>query len=390
MASRRHQLNLNPLVSDQEREHLFSIDFAYNYLPTDLHLHRAPKIKFENPFSDEIRENRRHSISLFPSSTSLPWHSGLDAARQNKHWKVNLEYTSQLLHLCAEDTSLNNSLNANGTMLADFARKELETSSYERYSRFTTYMFPEADEVRTALLAQAVLLIVIFDDTWEAVGIENIKLIQDDFIKQVQGTNPSATSHTPLQKRIWEISRDLERNGGKDIITTLTQFFQHSPPTTDFTDVREYLEYRYEDVAMPFCYACAKYSLGSDIDISNPKLKKYLHLIGAHVSIANDIGSYEKEYQDFKDGKVKHLINIVAVVGKINRTDSDAAKAACYALQLQVEQDIAVELELMERDDELTFVEWDFIDALLAMAAGNIFTSIVISRYGGEAARIGT
>jgi len=164
MASRRRQLNLRPLVSHQARRHLFPIDFAYNYLPTDPLRHPAPRITLENPFGDEIRKNRRHnSIPLFPFSTSLPWHTGLDTLRQNKHWKVNLEYTSQILRLLAEDPMLNDPLNTSGIILADFARKEIETRSYDRHSRFTTYLFPEADERRTALLAQVILLMVLFD-----------------------------------------------------------------------------------------------------------------------------------------------------------------------------------------------------------------------------------
>jgi len=106
------------------------------------------------------------------------------------------------------------------------------------------------------------------------------------------------------------------------------------------------------------------------------------------MSIANDIASYEKELRNFKNGKVKHLINIVDVVRKLDRTDSDKAKMTCYALQLQTEQDIVAEWEQMKRGYDLTVSEWDFMDALSAMAAGNIFTAIVISRYGGEAAQI--
>jgi len=118
-------------------------------------------------------------------------------------------------------------------------------------------------------------------------------------------------------------------------------------------------------------------------------LHRYLHLVGDHFSIANDIASYDKEHKSFKDGKAKYLINVVAVVQKLfGLPDSDAAKAFSYTLQLQTEQAILEELERMKVADELTIAQWKFVDAALAMAAGNVFTSVVISRYGGEAARI--
>ncbi|KEF50880.1 uncharacterized protein A1O9_13070, partial [Exophiala aquamarina CBS 119918] len=138
-----------------------------------------------------------------------------------------------------------------------------------------------------------------------------------------------------------------------------------------------------------FSYACLKFSLQSDVDLSSAKLEKILRLIGHHLSIANDLASYEKEWRDFSSGKIRHLINIVAIVQKIDRTVSDTAKATCYGRQLETERLILEELERMKRVDELSVSEWEFVDAALGMAAGNIFTSVVISRYGGEAARIG-
>jgi hypothetical protein len=137
-----------------------------------------------------------------------------------------------------------------------------------------------------------------------------------------------------------------------------------------------------------YSYACAKFSIGSSIDLQNPKLHRYLHLVGDHFSIANDLASFDKEKSNFEDGRAKHLINVVAVVQKLfGLPDSEAAKAISYALQLWTEQAILDELERMKGSNELTIDYWEFVDSVLVMAAGNIFTSVVISRYGGEVAR---
>jgi hypothetical protein len=59
-----------------------------------------------------------------------------------------------------------------------------------------------------------------------------------------------------------------------------------------------------------------------------------------------------------------------------------------YSLQLWTEQAILEELEQLTQQDKLTIEEWKYVDTALIMAAGNAFTSIVIARYGGDAARI--
>ena len=65
-----------------------------------------------------------------------------------------------------------------------------------------------------------------------------------------------------------------------------------------------------------------------------------------------------------------------------------SAKAICYALQLEVEKAITDEISSLRKDDDLTHDQWNFIEALLEMAAGNVFYSIVTARYGGEKNRM--
>ena len=64
-------------------------------------------------------------------------------------------------------------------------------------------------------------------------------------------------SDTPLQKRFGEIhegflkgDRDMG-NGGIEVINAWVDFCRHSPPHQEFRTVREYLDYRHIDIAMP-------------------------------------------------------------------------------------------------------------------------------------------
>ena len=115
-----------------------------------------------------------------------------------------------------------------------------------------------------------------------------------------------------------------------------------------------------------------------------------MRLVGDHFSVANDLASYQKEYDHFTQGKAQCLINVVAVIQRLlNLSNSDDAKIVSYLLQLSIERAIMDELERMKHVGNLSVSEWDYVDATLAMAAGNVFTSVVISRYGGQSARIG-
>ena len=82
------------------------------------------------------------------------------------------------------------------------------------------------------------------------------------------------------------------------------------------------------------------------------------------------------------------MINLVQVIMKVDRLDAMAAKSMAYAWQLYTENEIVEELRGLKRRNELSVEDWRFLDACLMAASGNLLTSVVVSRYGGEDARI--
>lgn len=118
------------------------------------------------------------------------------------------------------------------------------------------------------------------------------------------------------------------------------------------------------------------------------KTAALLRCLGDQISIANDIASYEKEICLFETGRASSMINIVHVIQQVDKVDEEAAKSIAYAWQLCTENEILRELKEMKRLNELSLEDWRFIDACLATASGNLLGSVVISRYGGEDARI--
>jgi hypothetical protein len=103
----------------------------------------------------------------------------------------------------------------------------------------------------------------------------------------------------------------------------------------------------------------------------------------------NDLASYEKEKRAYDQGRTYHLINTVEVVQRLfSLPTENSAKALAYAMQIQVEVEVDQELARMRDNNSLTAEEWQFVDAVLTMTAGNVFYSVVSSRYGGESTRI--
>lgn len=82
------------------------------------------------------------------------------------------------------------------------------------------------------------------------------------------------------------------------------------------------------------------------------------------------------------------MINLVYVIMKVDRMEAVAAKSMAYAWQLYTENEILGELKELKMQDKLSVEDWRLLDACLLAASGSLLTSVVMSRYGGQDARI--
>ena len=137
-----------------------------------------------------------------------------------------------------------------------------------------------------------------------------------------------------------------------------------------------------------YLLAMSKFAIRSTVHLENPALHRFLHHLGNSASIQNDLASYEKEKRHFETGRSASMINIVHTITELERLSATEAKTMAYAWQLFMENETLRELEELKRRDELSGAEWRFVEACLLMAGGNLLASVVVSRYGGEDARI--
>ena len=104
-----------------------------------------------------------NGFDIYPREAGLPWPTGLHKGRQSRHWSAGLKISSELLELFSSDADSNKAVRPNGKSLAKIAQHELLLPEEDRFTKFATYLFPEADEERTRLLAATIVFIVIFD-----------------------------------------------------------------------------------------------------------------------------------------------------------------------------------------------------------------------------------
>ncbi|KAK0622157.1 hypothetical protein DIS24_g11344 [Lasiodiplodia hormozganensis] len=399
-------LQLDKIAAPDDLPEVMPVFFSWNYIPRLPSFINAQEWTFELPIDanrDAVDPSWRNSFPINPKAASLPYHTGLTFARHNRFWRSALGYAAELCELLATDQSYNNTNLTRGGTLASIGQRELKKPEGERFVTFAINLFPQADEERMQLIAAGILFVVTFDDSWEEAPSESLQNVQSDFVARLRGeasststTGSPSNARTPLQTRIDEIVSRCHacdaRTGttcGADFITALIEWVQHPPPApANFATPRAYLDYRWDDAANAWLVAACRLSIASPIPMGEARLARLVRLVGDHVSIVNDLGSFDKEWAAYEGGRTVVLINLVQVLRESCGLGVDDAKAAAFVLQLLNEREIREELERLKRDEELGVEHWRFVDSLLALIAGNTFYTMTTSRYGGEAARI--
>ncbi|KAK8018920.1 hypothetical protein PG991_008110 [Apiospora marii] len=399
-------LQLAKIAAPEDLEHVIPVVFSWNFLPRLPSFLVAQDWSFESPLAAAAAANGSaahdpfsdNCFPLDPKAAGFPYHTGLTCLQHNRHWKAALDYAAELCELVAADTSYTSARLSRGGNLATIAERELKAPLGERFVTFAINLFPKADEERMKLIAVGILFVVMFDDSWEEAPGEDLKNVQDDFVARMRGQKTTeGTATTPLQARIDEIvalcracDARTGTDAGHDFLERMLEWVMHSQPEPrGFATPREYLDYRWMDAADWWLAAACKLSIASPISLEDPVTARLLRLAGDHVSIVNDLGSFDKEAAAFASGRTVVFINLVRVLQTSCGLDSvDDAKAAAFVLQLLNEREMLEECERLRTDGRMTGEHWRFVDSLLLLCAGNTFYTMTTSRYGGEAARI--
>ncbi|XHF98078.1 hypothetical protein AWENTII_001648 [Aspergillus wentii] len=375
----------------EDHSDLYPIRYVYNYVsehggylqrPTlklNKHLESKIFLRLGSPVIRErdIKEDERNSVMLFPSASSVYWPTGIQIVGQTRHWKAQLDKTVQGLEDFASDCIAKEIFCKHGKTFAEHARGEM-SSFADGWFRFYLYMLPCPDETRAILLAQA----NFFHNDYMSRMISSPGYVIDP---------PKSSGQAHIDSTIQQLHEQdrIRGNGGREVIETLKQFFCHKPPPKRFENMDQYLDYRFEDIGIPYIMACIKFSAASDVDLKDPKLKTFIRLAGSHILIVNDLGSWAKEKRAYDSGKAAYLINAVDVMKQLLRLQSDSNSVSMtYAFQLQLECDLDAEIERLMFANTLDSEQWYFIHITLLFLTGTVASTVFMSRYGGEKARI--
>ena len=164
------------VVAEGDLPLLCPITYVYDYLPHGIQWLRPLPVSINRIFSGDDRlpwlstrpyVTGRNFIQLHPQAANLPLHTGLENFKQSVHWKANMEATRELLELFAKSGRYHDTKTSGDWQhsLARLAERLLRTTAAleNTYSRFSIYMWANADERRIKLLAQSVILIFLFD-----------------------------------------------------------------------------------------------------------------------------------------------------------------------------------------------------------------------------------
>ena len=217
-----------------------------------------------------------------------------------------------------------------------------------------------------------------------------------DFLQRLE--NPSTSKRTavgPLQAYLDDVINDIHAadaeggNGGAEVYSEMKKTFTYLRPPERLTSVGAYLEFRRENVCAGFVFASIKFSLSSSVDMQQPVIQRFMMWAADHLSMTNDLYSYEKEARAYREGSCPDLINIVSILENLlSLPNEGSALEIAFALILQREQWMSEELKMFEATNCLDSETWDFLNAVWACLAGNTFYSMTCVRYGGENARI--
>ncbi|CRG87145.1 hypothetical protein PISL3812_04160 [Talaromyces islandicus] len=396
------------LSSTTDQEYQFPVNYSYDYLngctsylmlPSlnlNDHLQSKRFLRMGTLDNRDIINRSDHAIDIHPIRAGLPWTSGIQTCRQNKYWRLTIDTTRFFLeHFVADESA--QQIFKSGLSISQIARKELLENLDEGWVKYPVYLFPESDRERTRLLAAINVFIFVFDEFWEMHDIDSFTSVHAEFVSRMtSGITSSDEPKSTLQSLIDQAILDIRKTdfvsgntAGQEMIDMMVRFFSRPPPPTEYKDMEEFLLYRHEDAAVPYVLSCTKFALNSSVDIDSPRLARYIRLLKDQVSVANDLGSWEKEKQAYLLGKTLYLINAVDVIKDLFKLQTDqAAVAMTQAFQLQIETEIDIELERLIAEDALTSEEWRFIDATLHVMSGSVFAAIIMSRYGGERCRL--
>ncbi|KAB8201335.1 isoprenoid synthase domain-containing protein [Aspergillus parasiticus] len=339
-----------------------------------------------------------NSIVLYPSKLSIYWPSYLPCCRQSKHWEIAESMTRELLDAIYEGSC--RETQDDGVMppelqdMSSEVRMRKETELIATSVKSAAYMYPNASPVRAGMLSQSMLLVFLHDDVVETSPLDAGSTITDAIFATYEPKTGTAQRRREALGGFLTAIIEEDPSLGKRLLSSIFAWLNHtkgywSISPAIFESLRNYLEFRSDDIACEFIitqalFACNIHLSETEIQVFNNLIRIYV----THISLTNDLYSFERENEEHeRTGGL--LINAIEVIRKVYQVSPVAAKQLARGFILDTESAFSGEFKKLISSGLLNSAQIRFAKALAECLAGQIFYSITSGRYGGDQAARG-
>ncbi|KAI1091698.1 Aristolochene synthase in complex with 12,13-Difluorofarnesyl diphosphate [Rostrohypoxylon terebratum] len=265
------------------------------------------------------------------------------------------------------------------------ARKKFVAAGF---SRVTCLYFPQALDDRIHYACRLLTLLFLIDDILEHMSLEDGRAYNEKLMPLFRGSVLPDRS-VPVEWMsydLWESMRAQDKEMADEIMEPVFTFMRAQTDPARLTEMGlgQYLEYREADVGKALLAALMRFSMALQVPASDLEMVRPVDRnCSKHLSIINDIWSYEKEVLAaqtlHEEGGI--LCTAVAVLAKEAEINTDAAKRVLYHLcrEWEYEHQVLVDEILSKKD---TPVLRAYLKGLELQMSGNELWSRTTLRYG--------
>ncbi|KAI0193854.1 Aristolochene synthase in complex with 12,13-Difluorofarnesyl diphosphate [Astrocystis sublimbata] len=255
------------------------------------------------------------------------------------------------------------------------------------FSRVTCFYFPEAFDDRIHFACRLLTLLFLIDDLLEFMSLEDGKAYNEKLMPITRGeVLPDRSKPVEwITYDLWESMRAHDRAMADDIQEPVFIFMraQTDKKRLEKMDLGSYLEYREADVGRALLGALMRFSMALKLSPEDQSwLRPADRICSKHLSIVNDIWSFEKEAliasNGHKEGAI--LCNAVDILARETEIPANSSKNVLYHLCREWENIYEAQTqELLDKKD--TPVIRAYLKGLRYQMSGNERWSATTLRY---------
>ncbi|KAL2211183.1 terpenoid synthase [Sarocladium strictum] len=348
------------------------VQFRYN--PVAPMVVVPPKLNF-NQLDTHHQPDSSNFITLNHRAIGVPWLTSLPAPQQSRHWCIAKSAAREIIkELIDGGTFTHGALPAeiNTTRHAEKVEELVNTAA-----SCVIHLFPSEYPRQTALVTKTLVLLWIHDDVVEPEATNINETCLDYAV--------SDSSKSGIIQSLFRQITEENLVAGLRLVEGVLSFTKFTRTHKSlygkrFETIREYFEFREQDIAAQYMVAAVEFSAGLALSTEDlADLNDLVHLYGLHSFMINDLYSYDKEVREKNSGC--SVSNAVMTIQDILDVSPLIAKSVLLNKIWDVEMMMEKFLIRWYTSHEASEQQLRFAQCLIQSAAGNVFFSATVKRY---------